>query len=159
MERALEQFVRHRAGNSCEYCRMPQEYDDGAFEIDHVIAASHGGLTVASNLCLACFACNSFKGPNLAGVDSETTKKQMASAFPLERPTSCRANAGGARYHRDIANQPRSSRCLSAGTHRRRRVPAIVVTKRKYNKSSSLSAKRCLYNHGPQCPSGSDILH
>jgi 5-methylcytosine-specific restriction endonuclease McrA len=43
---------------------MPQEFDDGTFEIDHVIASSHGGQTVSTNLCLACFSCNSFKGPN-----------------------------------------------------------------------------------------------
>ena len=72
MARALEKLVWDRAGSCCEYCRMPQEYDDGTFEIDHVIAASHGGVTVASNLCLACFSCNSFKGPNLSGVDKRT---------------------------------------------------------------------------------------
>jgi HNH endonuclease len=48
---------------------MPREYDDTTFEIDHVIADSHGGPTRASNLCLACFACNSFKGTNLSGRD------------------------------------------------------------------------------------------
>jgi hypothetical protein len=53
---------------------MPHEYDDAPFEIDHVIAASHGGPTRASNLCLACFPCISFKGPNLAGIDRKSTK-------------------------------------------------------------------------------------
>jgi 5-methylcytosine-specific restriction endonuclease McrA len=41
-------------------------------EIDHVIAKKHGGQTVPENLCLACFYCNSFKGPNIAGVDPQT---------------------------------------------------------------------------------------
>jgi hypothetical protein len=74
MDRALERLVWQRAGRRCEYCRMPQQYDPTTFEIDHVIAASHGGRTRASNLCLACFSCNSFKGANLAGIDPMTRK-------------------------------------------------------------------------------------
>jgi hypothetical protein len=42
------------------------------FEIDHVIAQKHGGATVDSNLALACFYCNSAKGPNVAGIDPES---------------------------------------------------------------------------------------
>ena len=74
MDRALRELVWQRAGNCCEYCRMPRQFDDTTFEIDHVIAGSHGGPTRASNLCLACFACNSFKGPNLSGRDMKTRK-------------------------------------------------------------------------------------
>jgi hypothetical protein len=74
MERALVELIWERANDCCEYCQMPQEYDDNTFQIDHVIAGSHGGPTRASNLCLSCFSCNSFKGPNLAGIDFETNK-------------------------------------------------------------------------------------
>jgi hypothetical protein len=74
MDRALEALVWRRAGGCCEYCRLPQAWDDAGFQIDHVIAASHSGPTRASNLCLACFPCNSFKGPNLAGVDKKTKR-------------------------------------------------------------------------------------
>jgi HNH endonuclease len=74
MDRLLRELVWQRAGHCCEYCRMPQEYEDGTFEIDHVIATSHGGPTRAANLCLACFSCNSFKGPNLSGRDPKTKK-------------------------------------------------------------------------------------
>ena len=56
MERQLRELVWRRAQSRCEYCRMPQEYDDLPFEIDHVIAESHGGPTRAANLALACFA-------------------------------------------------------------------------------------------------------
>jgi hypothetical protein len=56
MERALRDLFWRRAGNCSEYCRMPSDYDGTTFEIDHVIADSHGGPTRASNLCLACFA-------------------------------------------------------------------------------------------------------
>jgi hypothetical protein len=51
---------------------MPQEYDELSFEIDHIIAEQHGGQTVAANLALACFPCNKYKGPNLAGIDPKT---------------------------------------------------------------------------------------
>ncbi|MBY0524293.1 MAG: HNH endonuclease [Gemmataceae bacterium] len=74
MDRALSNLVWQRAASCCEYCRMPQTYDDGTFEIDHIVAVSHGGITEARNLCLACFSCNSFKGPNLSGRDSKTRK-------------------------------------------------------------------------------------
>lgn len=43
MERALMELVWERAGRRCEYCQMPQEYDDTTFEVDHVVATSHGG--------------------------------------------------------------------------------------------------------------------
>ncbi|HQX50766.1 MAG TPA: HNH endonuclease signature motif containing protein [Planctomycetaceae bacterium] len=39
------------------------------FQIDHVVAEKHGGETVAENLALSCYYCNSFKGPNIAGID------------------------------------------------------------------------------------------
>lgn len=52
VDRELERLVRERAGGVCEYCRMPEEFDEGVFEIDHIIARQHDGPTIASNLCL-----------------------------------------------------------------------------------------------------------
>ena len=74
MERALVELVRQRAGRRCEYCQVLQAHDPLPFEIDHVIARKHRGRTLASNLCLACMACNNHKGPNVAGVDPKTKK-------------------------------------------------------------------------------------
>jgi hypothetical protein len=74
MERALEELVWQRAEACCEYCQVPQAYDRLPFEIDHIIAKKHRGATRAGNLCLACFACNNHKGPNIAGVDERTNK-------------------------------------------------------------------------------------
>jgi 5-methylcytosine-specific restriction endonuclease McrA len=74
MDAALERQVWRRARRRCEYCQMPQEYDDAPFEVDHIIALKHGGRTRPSNLCLSCFSCNSFKGPNIAGIDPRTRK-------------------------------------------------------------------------------------
>jgi hypothetical protein len=75
MDAALAEFERRRAGDSCEYCRLPQAFSSTRFQIDHVVAEQHGGRTVASNLALACLADNNHKGPNLAGVDPRTGKK------------------------------------------------------------------------------------
>ncbi len=74
MDAALARFVWQRARSCCEYCRMPQAADDAPFEIDHIIARKHRGSTVASNLCLSCFYCNSFKGSDLASLDPKTGK-------------------------------------------------------------------------------------
>lgn len=51
---------------------MPQAVHVLTFPIDHVIARQHGGKTIESNLALSCTRCNSFKGPNIAGLDPET---------------------------------------------------------------------------------------
>jgi hypothetical protein len=74
MERALQELVWARAGGRCEYCQVPQQYDRLPYEIDHIIARKHGGRTRAGNLCLACFADNNHKGPNIAGRDPDTGK-------------------------------------------------------------------------------------
>lgn len=72
MEQELKELVWRRAAATCEYCRMPQEFDRLRFQIDHIIAQKHGGTSSAEDLALACFACNNHKGPNVADVDPET---------------------------------------------------------------------------------------
>jgi hypothetical protein len=65
MDKNLAQLVRDRAGNACEYCRLPAP----PFHLEHIIAKQHGGPTIESNLALACVRCNYHKGPNLSGID------------------------------------------------------------------------------------------
>lgn len=67
-------YVRQRATGRCEYCRLPQKATHVPFEIDHIVSRKHGGRTVASNLALACWYCNSFKGPDISGLDPATRK-------------------------------------------------------------------------------------
>src|SRR5882762_912682 len=74
MEAALEELVPRRAGFRCEYCLLPRRLVSTPFQFDHITAESHGGPTTQENLAFACFPCNNFKGPNLAGLDSETGK-------------------------------------------------------------------------------------
>jgi ribosomal protein L32 len=72
MDRTLHDLVWQRAHRRCEYCGFPAEWAYQPFQVDHIIAESHRGQTVADNLALACFDCNTYKGPNLAGIDPET---------------------------------------------------------------------------------------
>ena len=74
MDAALIRQVWWRAEGRCEYCQLSQEFDDRAFEIDHIISRKHHGPTVASNLALSCFRCNSFKGSDISGRDRQTRK-------------------------------------------------------------------------------------
>jgi hypothetical protein len=67
-------FVRQRANGRCEYCRLPQEATTVPFEIDHIVSRKHGGRTIASNLAVACWYCNSFKGSDISGLDPLTKK-------------------------------------------------------------------------------------
>lgn len=69
---ALRAAVRARAGDCCEYCRMPELGVFFTHEPDHVIAEQHGGTTSFENLALACVQCNRSKGPNIASVDPAT---------------------------------------------------------------------------------------
>lgn len=70
----LERLIWQRAERACEYCQIPQEYDELPFQIDHILALKHGGPTAAQNLALACFLCNNHKGPNIAGRDPLTER-------------------------------------------------------------------------------------
>jgi hypothetical protein len=67
MDAVLRQLVWQRAAQRCEYCQVPADVALLPFQIDHIIAEKHGGLTVADNLALSCERCNSHKGPNIAG--------------------------------------------------------------------------------------------
>jgi hypothetical protein len=69
MEKAIVEEVRRRAGGVCEYCRLPQAGHESPFQIDHIIARQHRGGDELDNLALACFNCNTYKGPNIASLD------------------------------------------------------------------------------------------
>jgi hypothetical protein len=54
----LIRLVWQRANGCCEYYQLSQEWDDGPFEIDHIISREHQGPTVVGNLALSCFRCS-----------------------------------------------------------------------------------------------------
>src|SRR5439155_19453171 len=70
----LETTVWSRARNRCECCLVPHDADVLPYEIDHIIARKHGGNTPVENVALACIQCNSYKGPNIATIDPESTQ-------------------------------------------------------------------------------------
>lgn len=70
--RPFRSRVCERAQERCEYCHLPEEADVIVFEVDHIIAEQHGGLTVLENLAYSCFECNRRKGPNLTSSDPQT---------------------------------------------------------------------------------------
>lgn len=77
MDEAVREEVRHRAGNRCEYCRLPQEASLLSFHIDHIIAKQHLDEVVDEPrfLCLACNRCNLHKGTNLSSIDPQSGKQ------------------------------------------------------------------------------------
>lgn len=72
MDAGLRRLVFDRANGFCEYCMMPRDWDPLPFCVDHIIAQQHAGPTAESNLALSCFSCNTYKGPNIAGLDPES---------------------------------------------------------------------------------------
>ena len=77
----MDQTVRTRARDRCEYCLTPQIASKLRLWIDHIIASQHLGPTTIDNLALSCPFCNRHKGANLAGIDP------VSAAFvPLFNP-------------------------------------------------------------------------
>lgn len=72
MDAALERLVWRRARSLCEYCRLPQAASPLPHAIDHIVSRQQHGPTAAENLALACFFCNSYKGPNVAAINPPT---------------------------------------------------------------------------------------
>jgi 5-methylcytosine-specific restriction endonuclease McrA len=85
MDETLAQEVRERAGNVCEYCRLPKAQHLALFEIEHIIPKQHGGPTSISNLAYACIHCNRHKGPNLSGIDWVMSRTKIIRLFHPRR--------------------------------------------------------------------------
>jgi putative hemolysin len=72
MDAGTRRQVRQRAGERCEYCRLPDSADEWPFHVDHIIARVHGGTNDLSNLSWSCTQCNLHKSSNIASVDAES---------------------------------------------------------------------------------------
>jgi hypothetical protein len=73
MDASTRQFVRRRARDVCEYCRIPQSATPLIpFHMEHITAKQHGGGDNPNTLALACDRCNAYKGPNLTSIDPDT---------------------------------------------------------------------------------------
>jgi 5-methylcytosine-specific restriction endonuclease McrA len=58
---ALRAEVRSRAKGRCEYCLVPESLTLVEHEVDHIIAAKHGGRALLDNLVLCCTLCNKYR--------------------------------------------------------------------------------------------------
>jgi hypothetical protein len=67
--------VRQRAGDCCEYCHLPQKWQEATFHIDHVQPKSSGGLTKFQNLALACVSCSLRKAARMSGTDPKSRSR------------------------------------------------------------------------------------
>jgi hypothetical protein len=72
MDELLRTQIWDRAAGCCEYCLLPHFMDVLPFQIDHIIAIKHHGMTELDILALSCYSDNSSKGSNIAGFDLET---------------------------------------------------------------------------------------
>ena len=77
MDASTREFVRRRAGNRCEYCRLPQEATPfDAFHVEHIIAKQHlDEADSPDNLALACDRCNAHKLTSFVSIDPETRRR------------------------------------------------------------------------------------
>src|SRR5438270_878240 len=80
---ALARMVRRRAGDVCEYCRLPQVSQEAAFHIDHIEPRTAGGPTSEENLALACVTGSLKKAGRTHARDSQTQK--IAALFHPRR--------------------------------------------------------------------------
>jgi hypothetical protein len=71
---AFDRRVRHRAGNACQYCLLPQFMQEATFHIDHIRPRASGGTTILENLALACVTCSLRKGSRSTAYDAVTRR-------------------------------------------------------------------------------------
>lgn len=70
-----------RGGQRCAYCLTTEVNCGLQMHIDHILPEMTGGATTLENLCLACFACNIYKGARQVAVDPIT-----GETWPLFHP-------------------------------------------------------------------------
>ena len=104
---ALSKRVRQRAGHVCEYCRLPQASQKGAFHIDHIQPRAAHGLTTADNLALACVTCSLKKAVRTQVRDPRS--KRLVPLFHPRRDRWAIIFAGPARAE-SLVGQPRAAR-------------------------------------------------
>lgn len=75
MDSQTRDTLRQRADDRCEYCRLRQEHAPlWRHQVEHIIPIKHGGTDHLDNLAWTCVRCNLSKGPNLSGIDPETSQ-------------------------------------------------------------------------------------
>jgi hypothetical protein len=75
MDARTRSAVRQRAGERCEYCRVPDRDSELPFHVEHIVANVHQRNDDPSNLAWACPRCNAHKGTNLTTLDPDTGER------------------------------------------------------------------------------------
>src|SRR5260370_9574965 len=70
----LARRIRLRAGDACEYCKLPQWSQEATFHLDHIQPRAAGGETTEENLALACVSCSLKKGARVHVQDPKTRR-------------------------------------------------------------------------------------
>ncbi|MBB5036267.1 hypothetical protein HNQ64_000501 [Prosthecobacter dejongeii] len=78
---SLSLRVKMRAGDRCEYCRLPAHGTQAPFEVEHIIPRKHQGNSSFENLAWSCAFCNRHKGVNISGLHP-ITKALVALYHP-----------------------------------------------------------------------------
>jgi 5-methylcytosine-specific restriction endonuclease McrA len=73
--RLLRQRVVTESHNRCAYCHSLTAITGARPVIDHIVPEAAGGQAVWENLCVACHACNEFKGAQVEAQDPLTDKR------------------------------------------------------------------------------------
>ncbi|HEX6798133.1 MAG TPA: HNH endonuclease signature motif containing protein [Ktedonobacterales bacterium] len=82
---ALRERVRTRAKHRGQYCLTSERITGMPMEIDHIKPEANGGATTEDNLCLACAACNEYKGDSISAKDPDT-RLYAPLYHPLQQP-------------------------------------------------------------------------
>lgn len=82
---ALRRQVAADFHNRCAYCHTLTAITGARLVIDHVIPTAAGGPSVRENLCLACHACNEFKGAQVE-VQDPLTGEPTPLFHPRKQP-------------------------------------------------------------------------
>ncbi len=81
--------IKARDGGACVYCGATAETSGAHLHLDHLTPRAHGGADVASNLVLACRACNSARQDmtlvawcRSIGLDARAIRAQARRVLP-----------------------------------------------------------------------------
>ncbi len=84
MDATTREFVRRRAGQRCEYCRLPQAAAPFfTFHVEHVRAKQHRGGDEAANLALACPFCSILFA--VAEMEQQTRRERQAAGIAVAK--------------------------------------------------------------------------
>ena len=129
MKPSIREQVWERAGSRCEYCQMPESGDELPFHLDHIIPRKHRGSDDLTNLAVACFACSTFKGYDISGIDKgngridptvQSANRPMVASFSVERCRTGGIDTDWPSDDRCLVNQPPVSNAITSGPDGRR---------------------------------------